>query len=245
LLCLWTHDALGGSRRDAALDCACALECVHTYSLVHDDLPCMDNDDMRRGKASSHRHFGEATAVLTGDALLTLAFEILSTLGDRHHLEDGDVLAQVRILAHAAGTAGLITGQALDLAPPPARDIQAVRRIHEHKTARLIGAAMECGARLAGADQATRERVGAAGLDAGVSFQITDDLLDREGSEDSLGKTPGKDVNEGKLTYPAVAGVEAARHEAERRIQHALEALPEAAGGPLAGLLMYLATRRS
>jgi geranylgeranyl diphosphate synthase type II len=245
LLCLWSHDAFGGRRRDAALDCAAALECVHTYSLVHDDLPCMDNDDLRRGKPSSHRRFGEATAVLTGDALLNLGFEILATLGARHAPDDDLALALVRMLAEAAGTGGLITGQALDLAPPAQRDLAAVERIHEHKTGRLIAAAMEAGALLAGADAEARARVRRAGLDAGSAFQIVDDLLDLEGSEDSLGKTPGKDVNGGKLTFPAAAGVERSRAEAARRIEAALTALPEAAGTPLASLLEHIVRRGS
>ncbi|HEU4366332.1 MAG TPA: polyprenyl synthetase family protein, partial [Candidatus Krumholzibacteria bacterium] len=245
LLCLWTHDAFGGSRRDAALDCACALECVHTYSLVHDDLPCMDDDDLRRGKASSHRRFGEAMAVLAGDALLTLGFEITATIGERHALDGGLALGAVRILAAAAGTGGLITGQALDLAPPAGNDLATVQRIHEHKTGRLIAAAMEAGALLAGAEAAARARARRAGLEAGAAFQIVDDLLDLEGSQYSLGKTPGKDVHGGKLTFPAVAGVERSREEAARRIDAALAALPQAAGTPLASLFAHLVDRRS
>ncbi|MDH4037367.1 MAG: polyprenyl synthetase family protein [Candidatus Krumholzibacteria bacterium] len=245
LLCLWTHDALGGARRDAALDCACAVECVHTYSLVHDDLPCMDDDDLRRGKPSSHRRFGEAVAVLTGDALLSMAFEISATLADRHDVDSDLALTVVRILSSAAGTDGLITGQALDLTPPDCGGIDAVERIHEHKTARLIAAALETGATLAGVPAAALERVRRAGLDAGAAFQIVDDLLDLEGSEDSLGKTPGKDVHGGKLTYPAVAGVERSRAEASRRIEAALASLPGIDGTPLAALLAHLVGRHS
>jgi geranylgeranyl diphosphate synthase type II len=245
LLCLWTHDALGGGRRDAALECACALECVHTYSLVHDDLPCMDDDDLRRGKPSSHRRFGEAFAVLAGDAMLTLAFEIVAALGTRPAVGSAIALKVAGTVADAAGTGGLVGGQALDLSPPPTRDLAAVERIHELKTARLIAAAMECGAVMADADDDTRSRVRRAGMDAGRAFQIVDDILDLEGSEDSLGKTPGKDIDEGKLTYPAVVGVAQARAECARRIGAALAALPEAADGPLAALLEHLARRSS
>jgi geranylgeranyl diphosphate synthase type II len=245
LLCLWTHDVLGGSRRDAALDCACAIECVHTYSLVHDDLPCMDDDDLRRGKPSSHRRFGEAVAVLTGDALLNLAYEVLASVGERAEVGSELALSLVRILSGAAGTDGLITGQALDLSPPQGDAAATVERIHAHKTGRLIAAAMESGALLAGAATPVRERVWRAGMDAGAAFQIVDDLLDLEGSEDSLGKTPGKDVNEGKLTYPAVAGVARSREEATRRIAAARDALPEMAGTPLAALLDHLVGRHS
>ncbi len=245
LLCLWTHDAFGGEKRDAALDCACALECLHTYSLVHDDLPCMDNDDLRRGKPSSHRRFGEAVAVLTGDALLTLTFEILASVPDRHGVDAGVALAVLRTVASAAGTGGLITGQALDLSAPENGGVAAVERIHERKTASLIAASMQAGAILAGARTEVLERVRGAGLNAGFAFQIVDDLLDLEGSEDSLGKTPGKDVDEGKLTYPAVAGVAASRNEATRRIEGALASLPEARRKPLEMLLAHFTGRSS
>ncbi len=241
LLCLWTHDALGGARRRAALDAGCAVECVHAYSLVHDDLPCMDDDDLRRGKPSSHRRFGEATAVLTGDALLNLGYEILAGMED---VPPSEALAVIRVLASAAGTGGLITGQALDLAPP-GRRVADVDRIHEYKTARLIAASMEMGAVLAGSGEDVRTRVRRAGLLAGSAFQITDDVLDLEGSEESLGKTPGKDVHGGKLTFPAVAGIGRARETAQQRVAESLAALPEAAGTPLASLLSFVAGRSS
>jgi geranylgeranyl diphosphate synthase type II len=245
LLCLWTHDALRGTSRDAALDAACAIECVHTYSLVHDDLPCMDNDDFRRGRPSSHRRFGEAVAVLTGDALLNLAYEIVATLPVRHALAADVSLGAASVLAHAAGTAGLISGQALDLAPPAPRDADVVNAIHERKTARLIAASMEIGAVLAGADNAIRARVRGAGLDAGRAFQITDDILDIEGAKETLGKTPGKDVHDGKLTLPSVVGVEASRERARARMEAALTALPEASGGPLEALIRHTVGRMS
>ena len=245
LLCLWTHDALRGARRDAALDAACAIECVHTYSLVHDDLPCMDNDDFRRGRPSSHRRFGEAVAVLTGDALLNLAYEIMVTLPARHALAADVSLRSASVLAHAAGTAGLISGQALDIAPPAPRDAGVVDTIHERKTAWMIAASMEIGAVLAGGDDALRARVRGAGLDAGRAFQITDDILDIEGAKETLGKTPGKDVHDGKLTLPSVVGVEASRERARARMEAALAALPEAKGGPLEALIRHTVGRVS
>jgi geranylgeranyl pyrophosphate synthase len=253
LLCLWTHDAfapdLGADTRPAALDAACALECVHTYSLVHDDLPCMDDDDLRRGKPSLHRRFDEATAVLAGDALLTLAFDVLSGL-DRQ-VTAALALDAVKILAAAAGTGGLISGQALDLeatdAPAGPESVARVDSIHEFKTARLIAAAMEIGVLLAQPRSVAdvRVRVRAAGLVAGGAFQIVDDLLDLDGDAHTLGKTPRKDVTHGKLTYPAVAGKAAANAAAGERIARALASLPEAAGTPLAALISYLAERRS
>jgi geranylgeranyl pyrophosphate synthase len=216
LLCLWTHDLVGGARRDVALDAACAIESVHAYSLVHDDLPCMDDDDFRRGKPSSHKQFGEATAVLVGDALLTLAFQILSTIPERH-VTDGveDVLEMIRVLSVAAGTGGLIAGQALDLSGSArSGDLEGVRRIHTNKTARLIAASMEIGAVAGGAGSKARNRIREAGKQAGEAFQITDDILDCEQDREALGKTPGKDARADKLTYPAVVGLEQAREEA-------------------------------
>jgi geranylgeranyl pyrophosphate synthase len=220
LLCLWTHDLVGGGAREAALDAACAIECVHTYSLVHDDLPCMDDDDFRRGRPSSHRQFGEATAVLAGDALLTLAFLILSTIPERHGgggVEEA--LEMTRVLASAAGTAGLIAGQALDLSGSGSSgDLEGVRRIHANKTARLIAAAMEIGAVAGGAGARERARIREAGTRAGEAFQIVDDVLDREKDREELGKTPGKDAAADKLTFPAVVGVEKSREESAQLI---------------------------
>jgi geranylgeranyl diphosphate synthase type II len=243
LLCLWTHDALLGARRDAALDAACALECVHTYSLIHDDLPCMDDDDFRRGQPSSHRRFGEAVAVLAGDALLTLAFEILSTIGSRHDVTPALALVAVATLSRAAGTDGLIAGQALDLSPPAPRDADVVAAIHLRKTAVLIAASMETGAILAGRDDADCARVRRAGVEAGLAFQIADDVLDLEGEQETLGKTPGKDVDRGKLTLPSVIGIEAARSRARDHVRSALTGLPEAAGTPLEALIRHIVER--
>ncbi len=230
LLCLWTHDLVGGDARDVALDAACAVECVHTYSLVHDDLPCMDDDDFRRGRPSSHKEFGEATAVLAGDALLTLAFLIVSTIPERHGgggVEEA--LEMTRILARSAGTGGLITGQALDLSGSGSSgDLEGVRRIHANKTARLIAAAMEIGAVAGGAGSRERARIREAGTRAGEAFQIVDDVLDREKDCQQLGKTPGKDAAADKLTYPAVVGVEQSREESSRLIVSARKLL---AGG--------------
>jgi len=247
LLCLWTADLAGGGNRSATLDAGCAIECVHTYSLVHDDLPCMDDDEMRRGKPSSHRRFDEATAVLTGDALLTLAFEILASLPLRHDgVGEAMSLDAIRVLSAAAGTGGLITGQALDLDPDAGGDVDDVIRIHENKTARLIAAAMEMGALLGGADDGFRREVREAGRLTGLAFQIVDDLLDLEMDQETLGKTPGKDVKTGKRTYPAVAGPERARSESQRLLDEGLGALPvRGVVHPLGTLLRRLVERRA
>ncbi|HEU4928665.1 MAG TPA: polyprenyl synthetase family protein, partial [Candidatus Krumholzibacteria bacterium] len=205
----------------------------------------MDDDDLRRGRPSLHRRFDEATAVLTGDALLTLSFELLS----RIDLPPAVALETVRVLSAAAGTAGLISGQALDLEYTGKADtgrVDIVERIHERKTARLIAAAMEMGAIVAQpGDAASRERARRAGLLAGSAFQIVDDVLDMTGDAATLGKTPGKDRETGKPTYAAAVGTAAALETARDRIARALRELPEAAGTPLAGLFGFLAERRS
>jgi geranylgeranyl diphosphate synthase type II len=238
LLCLWTHDALGGSQRPAALDAACALECLHTYTLIHDDLPCMDDDDLRRGKPSSHVEFGEGTAVLAGDALLTLCFEVLASLVERWSVNDGDVVALISAVAGAAGARGLITGQILDLSAVTLEpSVEMVDRIHLHKTAALIAVSMEAGAILAGASSTVRKSVYRGGLLAGHAFQIVDDVLDLQADAGQLGKTPGKDVKERKLTYPAVAGVEASRERARTLVQGAKQ---ELAGASDVALLAHL-----
>ena len=238
LLCLWTHDALEGVNRDACLDVACAIECLHTYSLIHDDLPCMDDDDMRRGKPSCHKKYGEAVAVLAGDALLTLSFDILVSTGERWKLAGGVVVDATRVVSRAAGTSGLIGGQVLDITSDtfePTADL--VEKIHAMKTAALISASMETGAVLAGAPAAERERIRLAGVWAGRAFQIVDDVLDLESDGQTLGKTPGKDVRDGKLTYPSLVGIETSRERAKTLIDRATKELD---GWPKAGLLVAL-----
>jgi geranylgeranyl pyrophosphate synthase len=223
ILCLWSHDLVGGDRRDAALEVACAIECIHTYSLIHDDLPCMDDDDYRRGQPSAHKKFGEATAVLTGDALLTVAFQIVATAPGRcPGLGPHEALDITGLLAGAAGTGGLITGQALDLAGSAGTgDLEAVRNIHRNKTARLIAAAMESGVVCGAGSSQQRRLVKAAGLEAGEAFQIADDVLDCVTDRETLGKTPGKDAAADKLTYPAVRGLDGARKAARRLVADA------------------------
>jgi geranylgeranyl diphosphate synthase type II len=246
ILCLWTHDALEGGRGAACLDVACALECLHTYSLVHDDLPCMDNDDMRRGRPSCHKTFGEAVAVLTGDALLTLCFEIVSDLGVHPGVEPRLIVDTARVITAAAGTRGLITGQALDLESDSApRDLTGVDRIHAHKTGALLSACMAAGAIVAGANPASISRVQRAGTLAGLAFQIIDDVLDIEGDDQALGKTAGKDARTGKLTYPSVAGVAASRRRAAELIEEAKVELGAPARGTLLGKLLDRMAARS
>lgn len=232
VLLLWTYDALRtrrAVRREHALDAACALEMIHTYSLIHDDLPAMDDDVLRRGRPTCHVAFDEATAILAGDGLLTLAFEILA--GVPRHGAD-----LVRDIAAAAGPAGMVGGQQLDLdAEGATLDAALIRRIHRGKTARLIAAPLAAGARLAGVPAPRIDLLSRAGLELGLAFQAADDLLDVEGDAARLGKSPGKDAAAGKATWVSLEGLDAARDRTRRHGRRGLallaEALPAAANG--------------
>ncbi len=199
---------------------ACAVELIHSYSLVHDDLPCMDDDDLRRGKPSCHIAFGEATAVLAGDGLLTLAFSLLSEIGDAK-LSRG----AVQILSKASGSLGMVGGQQEDLDhsghQPSLEEVQAIHRL---KTGCLIEASFRLGAWLGGVEEGGQmDQVGSYGRDVGLAFQIVDDILDETGDAATLGKTPGKDMREKRMTYTACMGVEAAKKEAQRLAERARE----------------------
>ncbi|MGB5094137.1 MAG: polyprenyl synthetase family protein [Parvibaculum sp.] len=208
---------------DAALRIAAAIECVHTYSLVHDDLPCMDDDDLRRGQPTVHRKFDEATAVLAGDALLTFAFEILA---DHDTHEDPFIRCELtRRLAQAVGGHGMVGGQMIDLmSEGQAVDIGGIIRMQRLKTGALIAFACEAGAILGRASSEAHHALHAYAHDMGLAFQIADDLLDLEGDAATLGKTPGKDAGAGKATFVAILGVERARDQArmlaDQAIQH-------------------------
>ena len=199
-----------GAQIDQLIRTACAIEMIHTYSLIHDDLPSMDDDDLRRGRATCHVKFGEATAILAGDALQTLAFQTIA--------EDESLSAAMRVqliaeLARAAGTpAGMVAGQALDL-EAESREVTGaeLERIHLHKTGALIRAAARCGALIAGANESELAAITSYATNLGLLFQITDDLLDVTATAEDLGKTPGKDAQAQKASYPAIYGIEATR----------------------------------
>ena len=217
-------EAVGGSL-DAVMPAACAVEMIHTYSLIHDDLPAMDNDDFRRGVPTNHKVFGEAIAILAGDALLTLAFRLL---GDSVAAgADAQRLREVFIeVADAAGSAGMVGGQVADIEceGKPA-DAALVDYIHTHKTAALIRASIRSGAILAGATPEELKALGVAGDDLGLAFQIMDDILDITATSEELGKTAGKDQAQQKATYPAVHGIETSRRRAQALIADAHAAL--------------------
>ncbi|HEX7044351.1 MAG TPA: farnesyl diphosphate synthase [Burkholderiales bacterium] len=214
-------EAVGG---DAATldDAACAVELIHSYSLIHDDLPCMDDDDLRRGRPTCHRAFDEATALLAGDALQGLAFEILADPADNRRI------AMMRLLARAIGARGMAGGQAIDLAAV-GRSVspEALEDMHQRKTGALIHAAVMLGAMAAPGPvpASVTAALDAYGRAIGLAFQIVDDILDEEGDTETLGKTPGADRARGKPTYPSVIGIDAARARARALEATALESL--------------------
>ena len=217
-------EACGGDP-DRALEPAAALELLHTYSLIHDDLPAMDDDDLRRGRPTVHRAFGEAAAILAGDALQSLAFEILATrpVGDDYRQRR---LESTATLAYRAGIAGMVGGQVADLrAARQAADADSLRWIHLHKTAALFSASAEIGAIQAGAENTIRIALARYGEALGLAFQIADDVLDCTASAEVLGKTPGKDDKLGRATYPALYGLDASRRQAETLVQEAQQSL--------------------
>jgi len=214
LLVLTVCEAAGGRWQDA-LPAAAAVELVHAFSLVHDDLPAMDDDDYRRGRLTTHRKYGEAIGILAGDALLALAFEELARVAP-----PARAARAVRLLARAAGSRELVGGQVLDIAAEGRARVSVadVRAIHSRKTGALMGAAMALGALCASASSATVARYQRLGRDLGVAFQIRDDLLNREGTLTQLGKRGGTDEARGKATWPRAAGEARARAEAQRRL---------------------------
>lgn len=234
-LVLWCCELIAGRESANARTAAAAIEMVHTYSLVHDDLPAMDDDDRRRGRPTCHKAFDEATAILTGDALLTLAFEFLA---DR---VDDPVLAVglIKQLALAAGPSGMIAGQIADLkAENTVGSVETLEYIHTNKTAKMFRCATLMGALCAGASPEQSEALGQYGLKMGLGFQIADDILDVSASSEQLGKTAGKDVKAAKCTYPAVVGIENARELEHRLAQEAVAVLE--LFGPKADVLRQL-----
>ncbi len=234
LLTLATCRACGGAV-ETALPAAVAIEMIHSYSLAHDDLPAMDDDDLRRGRPTTHKVYGEAMAILAGDALQTRAFEVLA----RGPVPGATIAAQVVALAVAAGPAGMAGGQALDLAAAgrPA-DAHAVARIDRMKTGALLVACFELGALAAAAPESLRARLVASGALVGEAFQIQDDILDLTASTAQLGKTAGKDLAQGKATWPALVGLDAALQRAATLRDEALAGL--ASLGPAADPLLAL-----
>lgn len=242
ILCLAAAEACRG-KSPHALPAACAVECIHTYSLIHDDLPCMDDDDLRRGRPTSHKVFGEGVAVLAGDALLTQAFEILLDQRETARYKLRHFLTE---LASAAGSKKLIAGQVADIEAEGKKSTRAeLKFIHEGKTAAMIVASLRLGAMSANASPGALEALSLFGRNLGLAFQVIDDILDITQTSEKLGKSAGKDVAAQKTTYPALIGLEAARKEARKLTTQALNALesPGLKAGRLRELADYLLVR--
>ena len=222
ILSLAAAEACGGTT-EAAMPLACAMECIHTYSLIHDDLPSMDNDDFRRGRATCHKVFGDGIAVLAGDALLTIAFEIAAKAQPTRRYAIDAIISEIAV---AAGSRKLIAGQVADLeaeAQPITR--AELRYIHENKTSAMITSSVRLGAMSANANERQLSAVTDFGRSLGLAFQIIDDILDVTQTSEKLGKSAGKDVAAQKATYPAVIGLEKSRREAQRLTRDAHDAL--------------------
>jgi len=243
ILCLAAAEACRGKVSNA-LPLACALECIHTYSLVHDDLPSMDNDDYRRGRPTCHTVFGDGIAVLAGDALLTIAFEIVSRAKPAPRYDMSTLLREIAV---AAGSQKLIAGQVADL-EAEGRKVKRnqLRFIHENKTAAILKSSIRLGAMSANADAKKLRAVTQFGHGLGLAFQVIDDILDVTQSSEILGKSAGKDIAAKKATYPAVIGLEKSRAEARRLTHQAHDALSVFRSGdaePLHALANYLLER--
>ena len=236
--------ALGHKGHGADLDhVACALEMIHTYSLVHDDLPAMDDDDLRRGRPSCHKAFNEATAILAGDALQAWAFELLA---DAPGFNAAQRVALIKSLAKAAGLQGMVGGQAMDIgATNTDVNLQQLQSMHAFKTGAIIRAALTMGGIAASASAEQLSALDTYGTHIGLAFQVVDDILDVDGNAETLGKTQGKDSKANKPTYVSLMGLDGAKKESQRLLQAALEALGEfgVSADSLRGLAHYIIAR--
>ena len=244
ILCLATCDLTGGTV-EMALPTACALEMIHTMSLIHDDLPAMDNDDFRRGKPTNHKVYGDDIAILAGDGLLAYSFEYVAT--QTKNVAPENIIRVVACLGHTVGAAGLVGGQVLDLESEGKSDITAetLSFIHTHKTGALLEASVVSGAILANASQADIERLSKYAQNIGLAFQIIDDILDITATDEQLGKTAGKDLAAQKATYPSLWGLEKSRLKAQELIGSAIEQLSVygAKAEPLRAIANYIVSR--
>jgi geranylgeranyl diphosphate synthase type II len=247
ILCIAGAEAVGGSA-DAVLSVACALELIHTYSLIHDDLPAMDNDDFRRGKPTNHKVFGEAVALLAGDGLLTLAFNLMVQHGFETDVDKAVLLRAIDLISSAAGYKGMVGGQTVDIAyegkdPDPA----VVEYIHRHKTGALIAAAVTSGAILAGGDGEQERSINRYGQQIGLAFQIADDVLNVEGDSVIMGKGIGSDKARGKMTYPGVFGITESKKAQEELVDSAIDSLKgfDEKADPLRDIARYIIRREA
>ncbi len=247
ILSIASYEAVGG-KGERILPFACALEMIHTYSLIHDDLPAIDNDDYRRGKPTCHKVFGEAIAILAGDGLLTEAFRLMTNQPARDHQPrcKGVVIEVVNEVAQAAGVLGMVGGQVVDIeSEGKVVDLSTVQYIHARKTGAMIAASVRVGAKLGGAEGEILNALTCYGESLGLAFQIVDDILNVEGEAALLGKKTGSDLSRGKATYPSVLGVEESKKKGRELVEISVEALkqfgPEA--DPLRGIARFVTAR--
>ncbi|WP_204140228.1 geranylgeranyl diphosphate synthase CrtE [Halomicronema sp. CCY15110] len=245
ILCLATGDLLGGTE-PMAMPTACALEMIHTMSLIHDDLPAMDNDDYRRGQLTNHKVYGEDVAILAGDALLTYAFEYVAT--QTRDVPAERILRVVADLGKAVGAEGLVGGQIVDLASEGATDVslETLNYIHTHKTGALLRVSVTSGAILAGADEAQVNTLAQYANNIGLAFQIIDDILDITATSEALGKSAGKDLAAQKATYPSIWGLEASKQQAQTLVATAKAGVLDSFGTaaqPLVALADFIVDR--
>jgi geranylgeranyl diphosphate synthase type II len=246
VLCIAGSEAVGGSADDV-VPVACAIELIHAYSLIHDDLPVMDNDDFRRGKPTNHKVFGEAVALLAGDSLLTLAFNLMASYGLDKNGEKKALLRVIDLIASAAGYKGMVGGQMVDISyegkdPDPT----VVEYIHRNKTGALIAASVTAGTILAGGNEEGVKSINRYGQQIGLAFQIADDILNIEGDRNVMGKGIGSDKVKGKITYPSVFGISESKNIQTRLIDHAIESLNrfDERAEPLRDLARYIINRK-
>ncbi|MCE5312322.1 MAG: polyprenyl synthetase family protein [Nitrospiraceae bacterium] len=248
VLCMAAYEIFGGRPKDVA-GFATALEFIHTYSLIHDDLPAMDDDDLRRGKPTNHKVFGEGMAILAGDALLTEAFSLITDPSiNQLQLKASSIVKLAREISIASGAHGMVGGQAQDLLSEDAEpDEDTLSFIHHHKTAALITASVRSGGILAMADEQAMTRLTRYGNSIGLAFQVTDDILDVEGTTEQLGKPKGSDEKMKKMTYPKLYGIEESRRKAQALVDSAVEALSvfDSKADPLREIARYLLIRQS
>ncbi len=247
ILCMAAAEAVGGDL-ETVLPAACALELIHTYSLIHDDLPSMDDDDYRRGKPTNHKVFGEDVAILAGDALLTEAFHLLSGKDLAERVPAERLLAVIHEISEAAGFWGMVGGQVVDVKSEGRRvDLPALHYIHTRKTGAMIKVSVRTGALLTGTDGERLEALGRYGEHTGLAFQIADDILDVEGDRELLGKDTGADSSRKKATFPALVGIEASRDEARALLERALAAIAsfDEKADPLRMIARFIVERRS
>ncbi len=246
ILCMSGASAVGGDERDV-LPVACALELIHTYSLIHDDLPAMDDDDMRRGKPTCHKVFGEAVAVLAGDGLLTEAFYLMSRKDLSGHMSPHALLQVIPMIASAAGYQGMVGGQVVDI-QSEGKGVEAslVEFIHTHKTGALITASVVSGALMGGGTQEQVAAIRTYGQKIGLAFQIADDILDIEGDTRTLGKGVGNDARKGKITYPSVLGLDKSKKIQRLMIKEAFKSLEafDNRADPLRNIAIYIIERK-